>query len=624
YDIKGCELGRWTASAPQGSPVLSVMKDNNFQGQITLGPERSWFEEQVALDSAFLRSLNVLDYSLLIGQQALHLDELDQRHSLATLVNRTTKSLDLDEGPPTRPLLERQRSLDEEQDSGVPGGGGVPLGTLPGGGAEGEFHARHRRLLPDFQNAVHVLDGPRRRYFVGIIDVFTQYGWRKRLEHGYKALRFPGRSFSTVSPHAYSLRLCQLQPDRGAPWRLTVRLQSAAPPGGSPSDCSLQHQQTQQKQTSSRSMDFNMKKLAAGAGVFFTRAVQFTEERLGQAERTEPDADLERLAGRADVTRLWTERICRQTEVLLRPNPVDYTGVRMEEFLYEKLDRTAPQRPASGQLLGRHMEDAARALGPELAYGMCVGRSLLLVGACEQRLGRAEREFSQVSAVALIGPLRDFLDGDWSLITFQIRAPDRGAPWRLTVRLQSAAPPGGSPSDCSLQHQQTQQKQTSSRSMDFNMKKLASGAGVFFTRAVQFTEERLGQAERTEPDADLERLAGRADVTRLWTERICRQTEVLLRPNPVDYTGVRMEEFLYEKLDRTAPQRPASGQLLGRHMEDAARALGPELAYGRSLLLVGACEQRLGRAEREFSQVSAVALIGPLRDFLDGDWSLIT
>ncbi|CAL8335153.1 unnamed protein product [Gadus morhua 'NCC'] len=173
------------------------------------GPERSWFEEQVELDSAFLRSLNVLDYSLLIGQQALHLDELDQRHSLATLVNRTTKSLDLDEGPPTRPLLERQRSLDEEQDSGVPGGGGVPLGTLPGGGAEGEFHARHRRLLPDFQNAVHVLDGPQRRYFVGIIDVFTQYGWRKRLEHWYKALRFPGRSFSTVSPHAYSLRLCQ-------------------------------------------------------------------------------------------------------------------------------------------------------------------------------------------------------------------------------------------------------------------------------------------------------------------------------------------------------------------------------------------------------------------------------
>ena len=111
--------------------------------------------------------------------------------------------------PPSRPLLERQRSLEEEQDSGVSPCGGVPLQTLPSGGAEGEFHARHRRLLPDFQNAVHVLDGPEHRYFVGIIDVFTEYGWRKRLEHWYKTVRFPGRTFSTVSPAAYSLRFCQ-------------------------------------------------------------------------------------------------------------------------------------------------------------------------------------------------------------------------------------------------------------------------------------------------------------------------------------------------------------------------------------------------------------------------------
>ncbi|CAL8348176.1 unnamed protein product [Lota lota] len=74
------------------------------------------------------------------------------------------------------------------------------------------------------------------------------------------------------------------------------------------------------------------------------------------------------------------------------------------------------------------------------------------------------------------------------------------------------------PSVGSLFH--LQQKQSNSRNMDFNMKKLASGAGVFFTRAVQFTEEKLGQAERTEPDADFEHLVSRADATKLWTERI--------------------------------------------------------------------------------------------------------
>ncbi|XP_010790097.1 endophilin-B2-like [Notothenia coriiceps] len=68
--------------------------------------------------------------------------------------------------------------------------------------------------------------------------------------------------------------------------------------------------------------------------------------------------------------------------------------------------------------------------------------------------------------------------------------------------------------------------------MDFNVKKIASGAGVFFTRAVQFTEEKLGQAEKTELDAHFENLMIRADCTKLWTEKIYRQTEVLLQPNP--------------------------------------------------------------------------------------------
>uniref|UniRef100_A0A3P9PF20 Endophilin-B1 n=1 Tax=Poecilia reticulata TaxID=8081 RepID=A0A3P9PF20_POERE len=68
--------------------------------------------------------------------------------------------------------------------------------------------------------------------------------------------------------------------------------------------------------------------------------------------------------------------------------------------------------------------------------------------------------------------------------------------------------------------------------MDFNVKKLASGAGLFFTRAVQYTEEKLGQAERTELDAHFENLMSRADCTKHWTEKIYRQTEYLLQPNP--------------------------------------------------------------------------------------------
>ena len=72
-----------------------------------------------------------------------------------------------------------------------------------------EFHAHHRRLLPDFKNSVHVIDGPEIRYFVGIVDIFTEYSWKKKMENIWKRIRYPGRAFSTVSPSAYCQRFCQ-------------------------------------------------------------------------------------------------------------------------------------------------------------------------------------------------------------------------------------------------------------------------------------------------------------------------------------------------------------------------------------------------------------------------------
>ncbi|XP_034727969.1 endophilin-B2-like isoform X4 [Etheostoma cragini] len=156
--------------------------------------------------------------------------------------------------------------------------------------------------------------------------------------------------------------------------------------------------------------------------------------------------------------------------------------------------------------------------------------------------------------------------------------------------------------------------------MDFNVKRFASGAGVFFTRAVQFTEEKLGQAEKTELDAHFENLMSRADCTKHWTEKIYRQTEVLLQPNP----SARIEEFLYEKLDRKAPCRITNGELLGQYMQDAAKEFGPGTPYGSTLMEVGDCERRLGAAEREFFQTSAISFLTPLRNFLEGDWRTIS
>ncbi|XP_037735279.1 endophilin-B2 isoform X8 [Chelonia mydas] len=156
--------------------------------------------------------------------------------------------------------------------------------------------------------------------------------------------------------------------------------------------------------------------------------------------------------------------------------------------------------------------------------------------------------------------------------------------------------------------------------MDFNMKKLASDAGVFFSRAVQFTEEKLGQAEKTELDAHFENLLAKADCTKNWTEKILHQTEVLLQPNP----SVRVEEFLYEKLDRKVPSRVTNGELLAQYMVEAANDFGPGTPYGKTLLKVGETQKRLGGAERDFMHSASINFLNPLRNFLEGDWRTIS
>ncbi|XP_039856208.1 phosphatidylinositol 4-phosphate 5-kinase-like protein 1 isoform X4 [Simochromis diagramma] len=231
YDIKGCEVSRWTEPAPEGSHIIVVLKDLNFEGQfITLGQQRSWLLRQVEIDTHFLRQLNVLDYSLLLAHQPLHHDERHQGLSFATLIVRAKKSVNPGSSPihmnaATVPgaVVDEDPALSlSETDSGLktPHSQAASRSSSPRTCAKDagpastkaelqDFQAQNRRLLPNLKNPLHIIDGPEQRYFVGIIDIFTVYSFKKRLEHLWKRLRHPGRSFSTVSPQTYCLRLCQ-------------------------------------------------------------------------------------------------------------------------------------------------------------------------------------------------------------------------------------------------------------------------------------------------------------------------------------------------------------------------------------------------------------------------------
>ncbi|XP_007434509.1 phosphatidylinositol 4-phosphate 5-kinase-like protein 1 [Python bivittatus] len=264
YDIKGCQVGRWTDPTPDGSEIIVVFKDCNFEDKvICLDQDQTWLVQQVKLDTQFLKALDVIDYSFLMGLQPLHDDERLLNKTLADILARTRLSINydyrhrsiasgtFDRGGPssssftTMPSSEQMQVLSPDLLSPYPKpsmdrspeqlfrsegfmrevlrpylmqnsyddmscilGDVVHSSSLSISSSE-LFVTQHRRILPASKNPLHTFDGPDYRYFVGIVDLFTVYNFRKKLEHLWKSIRYRGQQFSTVEPSYYAQRFCQ-------------------------------------------------------------------------------------------------------------------------------------------------------------------------------------------------------------------------------------------------------------------------------------------------------------------------------------------------------------------------------------------------------------------------------
>ncbi|XP_022225223.1 endophilin-B1 isoform X2 [Drosophila obscura] len=154
----------------------------------------------------------------------------------------------------------------------------------------------------------------------------------------------------------------------------------------------------------------------------------------------------------------------------------------------------------------------------------------------------------------------------------------------------------------------------------FNMKNLVKEAGSTISRVVQLTEERLGTTERTEYDLHFQNLAERADVTKTWTEKLVKDTESVLIPNPQN----RVEDYIFEKIDKSRPKRLSNLEHLALDMIEAGGDFGQDLPYGQALIKVGQAEQKLGQCEHDFIATSGICFTQPLRKFLEGEMKTIS
>jgi endophilin-B1 len=136
----------------------------------------------------------------------------------------------------------------------------------------------------------------------------------------------------------------------------------------------------------------------------------------------------------------------------------------------------------------------------------------------------------------------------------------------------------------------------------------------------QLTEEKLGHAEKTELDSHFENLAERSECTKIWTEKLLKDCEAVLTPNPSN----RVEDFIFEKIEKKRPARLSNLEYLGQDMIEAGGEFGQDGPYGSCLIKTGQAQQKLGACERDFIGSAGMCFIQPLRKFLDGEMKTIT
>jgi len=144
-------------------------------------------------------------------------------------------------------------------------------------------------------------------------------------------------------------------------------------------------------------------------------------------------------------------------------------------------------------------------------------------------------------------------------------------------------------------------------------------ASVVFNRAKQYTEEKLGKAERTDLDPHIVMLEKKTENTKNYTEKLKNNAAAVLVPNP----AARAESLLFDNIpmDKVGikNERLTNLEYLGNDMIEAGNEFGSTTPYGSALIRVGQTEKKLGIIEKEFIRSGNEGMIAPLQRFLDGE-----
>ncbi|XP_013864626.1 phosphatidylinositol 5-phosphate 4-kinase type-2 gamma [Austrofundulus limnaeus] len=190
YDLKGSLLSR-EASYKEKVKELPTYKDadflNNMQKIYVSDEEKEKMMEKLSRDLEFLVRMRIMDYSLLLGIHDVQRAEREEE--------------------------EAEESSIEEEEEGEHDLAAAPSSTSPEGIAG--YMKSFKAMGPgEFDPYVDVYAtqsaaaAPRREvYFMGLIDVLTQYDTKKKAAHAAKAVKNgTGAEITTVHPEQYAKR----------------------------------------------------------------------------------------------------------------------------------------------------------------------------------------------------------------------------------------------------------------------------------------------------------------------------------------------------------------------------------------------------------------------------------
>ncbi|XP_020629999.1 phosphatidylinositol 5-phosphate 4-kinase type-2 alpha-like [Orbicella faveolata] len=214
YDLKGSTVDR-QASSKEKTKENPTFKDNDFtkdNAKLRIGDDvKKDLLQRVKDDVEFLTSLNIMDYSLLVG---IHDAEAGND------VDDVLEGIDSNED--SEP--ESPREADSPQESDSPGEAEMPLSDTPPTTPPANFNGARERNISfgsnelderedddDTEGFQSIDENRRELYYLGIIDVLTFYGAGKKAAHAAKTVKHgAGAEISTIKPENYAKRFLDL------------------------------------------------------------------------------------------------------------------------------------------------------------------------------------------------------------------------------------------------------------------------------------------------------------------------------------------------------------------------------------------------------------------------------